>query len=525
MQVAGLAALFACSSCRPGGNSNGAGDQLLRRGIGGEPASLDPGKAVDTFSFEVIRDLYEGLTTESANGDVQPGVAAAWNINPAGTEYTFEIRKDAKWSNGQKIRAQDFIFAWRRVVDPHEASPVADLLRPIANAAEIISGKLPPDKLAVYAAADDRLVVQLAQPAPYFLQLLTHSATFPIYSEGDHRQSAKKWVTDGPYVLSKWTPGADLKLTKNPEYWDHENVRIPKIEYIPISDENSELNLYRAGQLDITMGVPPNALALIQKDFPNELMVAPYLGTVYYALNLHTLAPFGNQLVRQALAMAIDRVVLAKTVLVFGQAPAFGFVPPGTWNYDQQRWTWESIPAIGRIEESRRLYAAAGYSATNPLHLRMLFNANPEIKKLSVAIAAMWKANLGIDAELIDEEYRVFLDSRKDASRWDVARLSWVADYNDAGNFLDIFRTKSPNNDAGYSNRQFDSLLDDAAATPDPSYRKLLLERAEDLMLSEYPVIPIYFYSSKRLVKTYVKGARSNPLNRLYSKHLFIERK
>jgi oligopeptide transport system substrate-binding protein len=155
----------------------------------------------------------------------------------------------------------------------------------------------------------------------------------------------------------------------------------------------------------------------------------------------------------------------------------------------------------------------------------MLFNANPEIKKLSVAIAAMWKANLGIDAELIDEEYRVFLDSRKDASRWDVARLSWVADYNDAGNFLDIFRTKSPNNDAGYSNRQFDSLLDDAAATPDPSYRKLLLERAEDLMLSEYPVIPIYFYSSKRLVKPYVKGARSNPLNRLYSKHLFIERK
>jgi oligopeptide transport system substrate-binding protein len=237
------------------------------------------------------------------------------------------------------------------------------------------------------------------------------------------------------------------------------------------------------------------------------------------------LKPFGNQLLRQALAMSIDRVVLAKTVLIFGQIPAFGFVPPSTWNYDQQQWTWQSMSDSARIEESRRLYGAAGYSASKPLHLRILFNSNPEIKKLSVAMASMWKANLGIDTELNDEEYRVFLDSRKDVSRWDIARLSWVADYNDAGNFLDIFRTRSPNNDAGYSNKQFDALLDDAAATADPSDRKLLLEKAEDLMLSEYPVMPIYFYSSKRLIKPYVKGARTNPLNRLYSKHLSINRK
>jgi oligopeptide transport system substrate-binding protein len=221
--------------------------------------------------------------------------------------------------------------------------------------------------------------------------------------------------------------------------------------------------------------------------------------------------------------MSIDRVVLTKTVLNFGQTPAYGFVPPGTWNYDQQHWSWQSMPDTARIEESRRLYATAGYSATNPLHLRVLLNANPEIKKLSVAIASMWKEELGVNTELIDEEYRVFLDSRKDASRWDVARLSWVADYNDAGNFLDIFRSRSPNNDAGYSDPQFDSLLDEAATTSDPAYRKGLLEKAEDLMLADYPVIPVYFYSSKRLIKPYVKGARTNPLNRLYSKHLFIQ--
>jgi oligopeptide transport system substrate-binding protein len=484
---------------------------------------LDPGKAVDTYSFEVIRDLYEGLATEAADGELQPGVAAAWEVSPSGTEYTFDLRENARWSNGQKVRAQDFVSAWRRVVDPKRASPVADLLRPIANAAEIIAGQLPPEKLGVYAQRDDRLVVQLTQPAPYFLQLLTHSATFPTYGQETQGKNANNWVSNGPYVLADWTPGASILLKKNPEYWDHDNVRITGVEYIPISDESSELNRYRAGQLDVTQSVPPSAIPLIRKEFPNDLLVAPFLGTVYYALNLHTQKPFGNQLLRKALAMSIDRVVLTKTVLNFGQTPAYGFVPPGTWNYDQQHWSWQSMPDTARIEESRRLYATAGYSATNPLHLRVLLNANPEIKKLSVAIASMWKEELGVNTELIDEEYRVFLDSRKDASRWDVARLSWVADYNDAGNFLDIFRSRSPNNDAGYSDPQFDSLLDEAATTSDPAYRKGLLEKAEDLMLADYPVIPVYFYSSKRLIKPYVKGARTNPLNRLYSKHLFIQ--
>lgn len=523
------AAAFVLAGCQRHGPSNQdlqtGSNQVLRRGIGGEPASLAPNKAVDTFSFEVIRDLYEGLVTESADGKVQPGVAASWEISPSGTEYTFKIRETAKWSNGEKVRANDFVSAWRRVVDPKEASPVADLLRPIVNAAEIIAGRLPPEKLGAYAEDNDRLVVHLAQPAPYFLQLLTHSATFPVYSHENLGQSAKNWVSNGPYVLSNWIPGASLRLKSNPEYWDHENVRIPEVEYIPISDENSEFNRYRAGELDVTQSVPPSAIPLVRKDFPNDLLVAPYLGTVYYALNLKNQKPFDNRLLRQALAMSIDRVVLVKTVLIFGQAPAFGFVPPGTWNYDPQKWAWGSMPDTTRIQEARRLYAAAGYSTANPLHLRVLFNENPEIKKLSIAIASMWKEVLGVDSELIDEEYRVFLDSRKDPSRWDVARLSWVADYNDAGNFLDIFRSRSPNNDAGYSNIQFDSLLDEAAATPDPYYRKGLLEKAEDLMLSEYPVIPVYFYTSKRLIKPYVKGAHTNPLNRLYSKHLFIEQK
>jgi oligopeptide transport system substrate-binding protein len=232
-----------------------------------------------------------------------------------------------------------------------------------------------------------------------------------------------------------------------------------------------------------------------------------------------------NLKLRQALSMAIDRPTIEKALLYFGQVPAYGFVPPGTANYEPQAWEWKSLPDVERTAQARALFGAAGYSTREPLHLRLLYNSNPALKRLSVAVASMWREVLGIETELIDEENRVFLNSRKDSARWDVARLGWMADYNDAGNFLDIFRSGAANNDAGYTDPQFDSLLDDAEASADPKRRHELLEQAERVMLADYPVIPIYFYSSKRLIKPYVKGARPNPLNRIYSKDLYIEPK
>lgn len=519
-----LAAIAGCDSHNHAGPQGSVIPAVLRRGIGGEPSSLDPGAAADTFSYDVIRDLYEGLATESGDGEVLPGVAQSWSVDASGTEYTFTLRHDALWSNGAPVRAQDFVAAWRRVADPKHASPVAEFLRPIANAEEIISGKLPPSNLGVHAARDDVLVVNLRRPTPYFLQLLTHTATFPIFSEesaGAH--NAQHWVSNGPYVLSSWIPGGDLVLTKNPRYWDANHTRIPKVEYVPITDEHSELQRYRAGELDITQTIPSSAFASLKKEIPNEMLIAPYLGTVYYAINLHSTNYSKNAKLRQALAMAIDRRKLLSTILVFGQQPAYGFVPPGTWNYEPQSWQWRSASDDDRIAQARALYAAAGYSNNRPLHLRCLMNEGTTIRAIAIAIASMLKQTLGVETELVTEEYRVFLNSRKDTSRWDLARLSWVADYNDAGNFLDVLRSDSPNNDPGYVNDHYDSLLDAAASTPSAAQRKAALEEAERIMLSDYPIIPIYFYSTKRLIKPYVKGARTNPLNRLYSKNLYLE--
>ena len=497
-------------------------EPVLKRGLGGEPASLDPAAATDNFSTQVIQDLYEGLTAESSTGEVVPGVASSWIIDPTGTTYTFHLRSDARWSNGQPVRASEFVTAWRRVVDPAQRSPVSNDLLLVAGATAIIAGRQPPSSLGVTAPSDDVLIVNLEQPAPYFTQLVAHSATFPIYSDAIARtHDPRTWVSNGPFILSAWRPGTSLELTRNVTYWDRASVQIEHVEYQIASDQNSQFAAYRAGQLDMTDTVPSNAIGSLRKEHPNELVIAPYLATAYFGLNFVAGQLHGNIKLRKALSMAIDRRRLVNA-LALGQISAYGFVPPGTWNYEPQRWEWASLDDANRVIEARRLYKEAGYSVDTPLSLRLLFNSSPSIKQTAIMIAAMWKEELGIDTRLTDEEFRVFLQTRRDRKKWDVVRLAWNADYNDASNFLDIFRLTSANNDTGYANPIFEKYLDDAAKTANQETRRSLLQKAERTMLADYPVIPLYFFVSKRLVKPYVFGVKPNALDRVVSKSLVV---
>lgn len=497
-------------------------ETVLRRGLGGEPASLDPAAAVDTFSTQILQDVYEGLTVESSSGEVIPGVATSWQVDQTGTKYTFQLRKDALWSNGKHIRAQDFATAWKRVLDPKRGSPVANDLRLIEGAVEIMSGRAAPNSLGVETPTDEVLVVNLVQPAPFFPELVAHSSAFPVYSEESARShDGGSWVSNGPYLLSSWQPGSQIVLTRNQRYWDAKTVHVPSVQYHFAPDQNAQFAAYRAGQLDMTDTIPPNAIASIRSEHPSEIVIAPYLATAYYGLNFDR-PPFkGNKQLRQALAMAIDRARLVEA-LGLGQISALGFVPPNSWNYSPQRWTWESLSNTDRIAEAKKLYAEAGYSSRRPLALRLLYNSNPEIKQTALIIAAMWKEVLGVDTEFIDEEFRVYLQSRHDKAKWEVVRLAWNADYSDASNFLEIFRSTSPNNDTGYSDQGVDTLLDDAGKSVDPDVRRRLLETAERSVLDAYPIIPLYFLVSKRLVKPYVVGVKPNPLDRVYSKSITI---
>ena len=497
---------------------------VLRRGLGGEPATLDPGMSADTYSSALLTDLYEGLTSESASGDVIPGVAESWAVDPTGTEYTFQLRTSARWSNGEKVRAQDFVASWRRELDPKFGAPGADDLRLVAHASAILAGKEPPTALGVAAPSDSVFVVKLDRPALYFPQILAHPTTYPVYlnhaaNPGTHNPST--WVSNGPYVLEAWLPTTRADLKANDAYWDRGHVYIERVMYQFVPNEASQYASYRAGELDMTDLVPANALPLLRRQTPSELLITPVLGTAYYGVNISS-KPFDRGALRQALAMAIDRKRLVES-LGFGQLPAYGFVPPGTTNYTPQEWEWKSISDAEREARAKRLYAQAGFSTKTPLRVRVLFNANEVIRRTAVLIAAMWKQVLGVEVDLTAEEYKVFLQSRHDTSRWDVARLAWNADFNDASNFLDVLRSHSSNNDMSYQNSNFDTELDKAEATVDANQRRAMLEGAEKLMLNDYPIIPLYYYVSKRLVKPYLHGVVPNPLGHVPSKGLTID--
>jgi oligopeptide transport system substrate-binding protein len=479
--------------------------------------------AADTFSMDVLRDLDEGLTREAPDGGVVPGAAESWTVDPGGKTYVFKLRPTARWSNGQPVLAGQFVSAWRRVVDPKNGSPVADELRLVVGATDIIAGRASPATLGVSAPDDHTLEVRLTKPASYFPQALAQPGTYPIFSvEAARGHAPDSVVSNGPYILRQWLPGSSIELQRNPLYWDLGSVHIGEVSYRFQPDENLQYASFRAGQLDLTDTVPAQLVQSLRTSGAKELILSPILTTSYYGLNLRDPRFSNNPKLRQALSMSIDRRRLVE-ILGSGQQEAYGFVPPGTWNYAPQESPWKDLGDAQRAAAAKRLYAEAGYSEQHPLHLRLLYNANTSIKRVAVIVAAMWKETLDIDVELVEEEYRVFLESRHDASKWDVVRLAWAADYDDAGNFLEIFRTHAATNDEGYSSPVVDDLLDKAAESADPGSRREFLESAERQVLQDQPIIPLTYMVARRLARPYVLGVKPNLLNHLNSEWLTLQ--
>jgi oligopeptide transport system substrate-binding protein len=508
---------------RPGADP-GAKGRVLRRGLPGEPQTLDPQVADDTYSFQVVWDLYEGLTALDRDGTVTPGVADSWTTDPTGTIYTFSIRPNAKWSDGERVYAGEFVAGLRRAVDPRTASGSANLLSVVKNANEIIGGKKSVAELGITAPSENSIRLELERPAPYILQILAEPIAAPLHQRhnmnGEAPSSANAMVTEGPYVLASRVPNSYLDLTRNTYYWDAEHVAVEKIRYVNAESEATELREYIAGELDLTYTVPIPDLTRVERDLADQLQTSPILGTLYLALDVSEPPLRDNRDLRQALSMSIDRSFIAEH-LTLGVNPAYSFVARGIKDYEPPSYLWASWPRDQQLSYARRLYERSGYSQTRPLHLKLYFNSGEGIQRIMVAVAGGWKQNLGVETTLSSDEFRVFLTGRKDHSRWDVARLGWWADYNDPSSFLEIFSKTSGQNDPGYRSSEFNSLMDSARADADANERLMFLRKAEEALLNDYPIIPIYFYTATRLVKPYVGGAQISAMRRTYSKHLF----
>lgn len=505
-------------------------EQILRRGNGTEPESLDFHTSSGVAASNIQRDIAEGLVSLAADASLIPGAAERWEISSDGTVYTFYLRKNGKWSNGDPVTAQDFVFSFRRAVDPKTASPYAFILYPIKNGEEIATGQIKdPTQLGVVAPDKTTLQITLKGPTPYFLGMLSHSATFPVHQKtvkkyGDQWTRPEHIVTNGAFKLTEWVPQSHIKLTKNPEYRDADRIRLDTVYYYPTEDIHTEMKRFRAGELDITYQVPTDQVEWARKNLGAEYHNAPYLGVYYYSLGVGYDTPFAeSKLLRRALSLAIDRQILIDKITQGGELPAYSFVPPGVMDYRSQEPDYAEKSQAERDETARKLYAEAGYSKDKPLKVSLLYNTSEKHKKIAVALAGMWKKLPGLEVNMVNEEWKSYIVSRKQG-KYDIVRAGWVADYNDANSFLEVFQSTSGLNYGKYSNPDYDKLIAEAAVTLDLKKRAETLEQAERVLLTDLPVIPIYHYASNHLVKTYVKGWVDNIMDYHLSQYMSVEK-
>lgn len=501
--------------------------QTLRRGNGPEVESLDPHKAESVSASTILRDLYEGLVEEAPDGVLIPGAAESWTISEDQKTYVFTLREDARWSNGDPVTADDFVAGFRRSADPKTGSHYSQMLAPIANAEAVIEGKLPPQQLSVEALDARSLRVTLKGPTPYFLGMLVHSSTYPVHRAslaafGEQFSQPGKLVGNGAYKLVERVVQSHVRLERNPYYWDNANTAIDEIRYINTEDINSEFKRFRAGELDWTSQIPANQGDWIRANLKDSFHAHTYLGVYYYGFNISR-PPFkDNPKLRRALTLAIDRDVITKKVLGSGEQPAESWVPPGVLGHRTAPAQWAGWTREQRLAEARRLYAEAGYSKERPAEVEIRYNTHDDHKKVATAIAAMWKQWLGVDTQLVNEEWKVYLQNRRLKAKTQVFRAGWIGDYNDANSFLEILQSTHGLNDTGYASAAFDELLAQASVEADPARREQMLHDAEQQLLDDLPVIPIYFYVTKRLVAPKVVGWKGNIMDHHPSRYLRI---
>ena len=516
---------------RPAASTQGSGlptatPVLLVRGNGPEPDSLDPQRARNVEAGNVLRDLYETLISIGRAGEPVPGAARDWTVSVDGLTWTFRLRADARWSNGDPLVAEDFAAALRRLVDPATASQYAQIVDALRHAKDVIAGRRPPAELGIRALDASTLEIVLEQPTPYLPGLLSHWSTMPV-----HRPTLAKFgaafvkpgnaVSNGPFTLARWVQGAEIELRRNPRYWNNAATQLDGVRWISQSDENAEYKRYRSGELHVTYVVPRGPFDQIRRDHAAELHIGPQLGVYFYGFNFDR-EPFRSKPgLRRALSLAIDRERIVESVTRVGELPANGWVPTGTFNYASPHFDYAATPMPQRLAEARRLYAEAGYSPRRPLSFELRYNTGEVHNRIAVAVAQMWKTALGVDVRLVAVEFKV-LQQDIDARNVDMFRLAWIGDYNDAYTFAQYFRSDFGINTARYRNPQYDALLDAAAAELDPAQRRLKLESAERLLLADHAVLPIYFYVNKHLVSPRVRGWYDNVMNVVYSKDLAL---
>ena len=465
-----------------------------------ESPSIDPGLVEDVNGSAIVRDLFEGLMNQDADGNLEPGVATGYDVSDDNLTYTFHLRDDAKWSNGDPVTAGDFVYAWRRAADPELASPYSwymDLMS-IEGVGAVLAGEAATDTLGVSAPDDRTFVVQLTQPLPYFAQMTTHGTTFPVHqatveAHGSEWTRPENIVGNGAYVLTEHVPQERLVRVRNDQYWNNEATIIETVTVLIVNDDSQALTRWEAGEFD-RVNIPSGQFPRLKEEYPTEALSFPRLCSYYYNINMREDGPAWAQdeRVRQALSLAVNRDVVVENILKGGQFPAYTFTPGATAGFEVPSVDTAEMSQAERDAKAVELMAAAGYGADNPIDLEILYNTSEAHKSIAIAISQMWKQTLGVNATINNMEWQTFLEERGNGN-FDVSRAGWCGDYNEASTFLDLMTSGSGYNDAGYNNAEVDALLADAKTQSNPTAN---YTRVEEIVSQEVPIIPIYHYTS-----------------------------
>lgn len=504
-------------------------EQIFHRGIGSEPQDLDPHVTSGVTEYNIIKALIEGLVSvDPSSLKPLPGAAESWEISDDGLIYTFHLRKNAKWSNGDPVTANDFVFSFQRMLSQNLGSAYAYMLFCMENAESFYKGEIKDfSQVGAKALNDYTLQIKLAAPTPYFLTLIYHHSWYPVHPEtilkhgtidqiGNPWTKAENYVGNGPFKLMLWEYDKKIVVKKSASYWDSANIKLNEIHFYPIGDHKVEERSFLAGQLHVTETVPLDRTPFYLEKKSPLLHIAPYLGTYYYAMNVNR-PPLDNVKVRRALSLAIDREQIVKYVTKGGEQPAYNFTPPDTGGYTAR------AQIQGGPEEARALLAEAGYPNGEGFpRLQLLYNTSDAHARLAAAIQQMWKTVLNIEIELVNMEWKVYLATTQER-KYDISRQGWIGDYADPNTFLDMWITGRGNNRPGYSNPDYDALLQKAATTLDQQERHEYFQQAEKILLEDMPIIPIYFYVNKHLVQPSVRGWLPNILDDHPYKHIHLE--
>ncbi len=489
-----------------------AGERYLNMHTNAEPETLDSNIATGNVENIYIMSLFEGLTNyDPKDLHALPGVAEKWTVSPDNKTYTFTLRKDAKWSDGTPVTANDFAYAYERILNPKTGSKYSNMLYPIKNAEAYNSGKITDATMLGIKVKDPQtLVLELDHPTPYMLYLTSHYTYFPLPRQAIEK-SGVAWtrpeniVSNGAFMMKEWTPHKYMTVVKNPKYWNANSVKLDGIRFWPVEDLETALKMYDDGQLDVAWYLPPSKTPLLRTR--PDYRAAPWFTNEYYWINVKD-PILKDPRVRKALSLAIDRKTLTEKFLYGLGVPLTAFTPAGIPGYTQPANLVQFNPT-----EAKKLLAEAGIKDPSTIHLEILYNTQDIRKTVAQVLQQMWKQNLGIDVQLHNEEWKSWTADMKQKNYVSLCRYGWIGDYLDPMTFLDMLTTNGPSNFSYWGNPKYDVLINQARIEPNPQKRMDLMRQAETVLLDDMGVIPIYQQNKSFLIKPTVKGYYPNILD------------